>query len=74
MKEFEHALISIVATALLLLMELGVPIIIVGLTAIFIGVKFSWIVVILLWIVIRTFLDVNDAVGLLIKMQNKNGS
>ena len=74
MKEFERALISIVATVLALLMELGVPIIIVGLTAIFIGVKFSWIAVILLWIVIRTFLDINDAVGLLSKMQNKNGS
>lgn len=61
----------LLSTFLTLLMEVGVPIIIVAFIAIIFGQSFSWILVIFIYIIIGTFKDVSDTVNILEKMIEK---
>lgn len=66
-----YAALVILATFLSLLMDIGIPIIIVGFYALIFNQPFSWIAVVLIYIIIQTFLDVKNTTELLFNMVNK---
>lgn len=68
-----YILIVFLATILALLMELGIPILIVGFSCILFNLEFSWIPVIFLWIFIQTVIDIRHATDYYVNMINKNG-
>ena len=68
-----YVLIVFLATILALLMELGIPILIVGFSCILFNLEFSWIPVIFLWIFIQTVIDIRHATDYYVNTINKNG-
>lgn len=73
--KFYYGCLIVLATILSLLMDIGVPIIIVGFYALIFNQPFSWIAVVLIYIIIQTFLDVKNTTELLFNMVNKkNGN
>ena len=70
-----YAALIILATFLSLLMDIGIPIIIVGLYALIFNQPFSWIAVILIYITFQTYLNVKNITELFFNMINKkNGN
>lgn len=66
-----YVALVILATFLSLLMDIGIPIIVVSFYALIFNQPFSWIAVVLIYIVIQTFLDVKNTTEFLFNMVNK---
>lgn len=65
--EIEYFIIAIMASLIILLIELGVPILITYLIAVLSGQAFSWLVVFVGYVIIQVFLNVRIAYSFLAK-------
>ena len=65
--KIESFIIAIIASLIVLLIELGVPILITYLIAALSGQPFSWLVVFIGYVIIQVFLNVKIAYSLLVK-------
>lgn len=65
--EIENFIIAIIASLIMLLIELGVPILITYLIAALSGQAFSWLVVFVGYVIIQVFLNVRIAYSFLAK-------
>ena len=72
MNNFEYWAIVILATFLTLLMEIGIPFIVIGLGTIFGFCEFSWIGVILIWIVEQTLFNIKGTTDMIFKIGGSN--
>ncbi len=65
--KIEYFIIAIMASLIILLIELGVPILITYLIAALSGQAFSWLVVFVGYVIIQVFLNVRIAYSFLVK-------
>ena len=72
MNNFEYWAIVILATFLTLLMEIGIPFIVIGLGTIFGFCEFSCIGVILIWIVEQTLFNIKGTTDMIFKIGGSN--